>query len=260
MPDTPKEASPRQPGVSVRDALLVGVAILLVALLLRMFVLGAARIAGSSMEQTLVPGDFVVISKLVAFMPGFPAVGDVVAIRFGGVLKPGEPGSPGGVVVKRCVAGPGDTLMIRGSSVWVNGVNLRFPPTARPLLGRRDQTGYPALSDVGPTLVPRAGMTLALTPESLQQWRSLIENEGHTVALSGTGSITIDGEPSMQYCVARDYFFLLGDNMERSIDSRAWGVVPRTVIEGRVVGVYWSLDETSGHSSIRWDRIGRFVH
>ena len=34
-------------------------------------------------------------------------------------------------------------------------------------------------------------------------------------------------------------YFVLGDNRSRSCDSRAWGLVPRDAIVGRVIGIYW---------------------
>jgi signal peptidase I len=34
-------------------------------------------------------------------------------------------------------------------------------------------------------------------------------------------------------------YFVLGDNRSSSCDSRAWGLVPRSAIVGRVVAVYW---------------------
>jgi signal peptidase I len=41
--------------------------------------------------------------------------------------------------------------------------------------------------------------------------------------------------------VTEGNYFVLGDNRSNSCDSRAWGLVPRDSIVGRVVAVYWPL-------------------
>lgn len=46
--------------------------------------------------------------------------------------------------------------------------------------------------------------------------------------------------------VPQDSYFLLGDNSANSVDSRFWGVVPRTNIAGKVFLIWWPLDR------IRW--------
>ena len=51
--------------------------------------------------------------------------------------------------------------------------------------------------------------------------------------------------------------FFLGDNRERSLDSRVYGFVPRHTIKGRVQTLYWSWD--TDNLRVRWDRIGQVV-
>jgi signal peptidase I len=43
------------------------------------------------------------------------------------------------------------------------------------------------------------------------------------------------------YKVADGTYFAMGDNRDRSSDSRYWGTVPRTMIKGRAFMVYWSF-------------------
>jgi signal peptidase I len=54
--------------------------------------------------------------------------------------------------------------------------------------------------------------------------------------------------------------FMMGDNRDRSFDSRFWGFVDRNDVEGRAMVIYWSWDsDGSSLLPVRWSRIGRLV-
>jgi signal peptidase I len=57
------------------------------------------------------------------------------------------------------------------------------------------------------------------------------------------------------------HVFVLGDNRDRSYDSRYWGFVGNTAIKGRVLYIYWSWTSGAPQSlfPVRWSRIGRPV-
>lgn len=49
-------------------------------------------------------------------------------------------------------------------------------------------------------------------------------------------------------------YFVMGDNRDRSYDSRFWGFVEKKKIKGTVRNIYWSWDRNN--NAVRWDRIG----
>jgi signal peptidase I len=265
---------------------------LLAALLLKLFVIEAYRIPSTSMENTLQVGDFLLVNKLAyglrtprhlpftatqlsSFtLPMFHSVqrGDVVVFEFPGdrdEVKPAESVN----YIKRCVGLPGDTIEIQSGRVLVNGIETNFPPlgkrTNHPAgnMFRRGEEMFPkgsSFNDVnyGPIVVPKRSDTLQINSTSILQWRVFIERERHTVAFNAD-TILIDGKAVSTYCVQRNYYFVLGDNRDNSMDSRYWGFVPDDNLIGEALFVYWSWDQevpvsnlAEKLSSIRWNRIG----
>jgi signal peptidase I len=209
-----KVAKPRKPSTadSVWDnAKQVFIAVVL-ALLIKTSIVEAYKIPTSSMEDTLLVGDFLLANKFVygARLPlvnwKLPAVsdperGDVVIFIYpvDGVTK----------YIKRCVGLPGDTIEVRGKQLFVNGVEFPNPPHSKFI----DTT---------------------ITGEQVIQPRRM----------GGLSSRDNFGP----YVVPRDSYFMMGDNRDNSSDSRYWGTVPRDLVLGEAILVHWSWDE-EGHPS-----------
>ncbi|MCI0705984.1 MAG: signal peptidase I [Ignavibacteriae bacterium] len=274
---------------------------LLVALLLKAFVVEAFRIPSSSMEETLLVGDFLLVNKLAYgirtpryipltnlaiptyYAPVFKSVerGDILVFEFPGSIDSPNVQNVQGEdepvnYIKRCIGLPGDVVEIIRGQVYVNGNPVGLPRHARlneyNAAGRhRSSTMFPwgfgfTEERYGPLVIPQKGDRIALTEENLGMWRLVIQREGHTVQLRGSDEILIDGKPSSSYTVEQNYYFVMGDNRDNSLDSRYWGFVPESNLIGEALFVYWSWNPAVPVSSvrdklvsIRWNRIGTMI-
>ena len=173
---------------------------------------------------------------------------------------------------------PGDTIQIINKQLYVNGEEFQNPPGAlfnKPLQppGFPDYNTFPKDSgwnedNFGPLVIPSEGEKVKITPANFQQWKTFIEREGHTIRLQGD-KIILDGEelPGGEYTVEQDYYFMMGDNRNNSLDSRYWGFVPRDNIVGQAFVIYWSWNPSISFAdlfkligSIRWNRIAMPIH
>jgi signal peptidase I len=257
---------PPRIGRRLGDTLAILVMTVLTAVLVKVFILDASYIPSRSMMDVLLPGDYVLVNKFLygartppAFsgddgpLPSlhFPALrnprrGDILVFWLPSGSGPGSLRSAR-QFVKRCVAIPGDTLLVEGGSVRVNGLAVA------PLEG--DTT-----TRVGFT-IPGPGETVRVDDRTPAILRELVLRDRE---LSGDAP-GADTAANI-HTVRNEFYFLLGDRTSLSADSRHWGLIPRAWVIGTPIAVYWSVEPESAGTGlrgrlqgIRWSRLGRLV-
>ena len=208
---------------------------LVIWFVLRTLLIEAFRIPSSSMERTLLVGDFLFVNKALygAEVPlihtRLPAIRDP---RRGDIVVFDSKTEQGVKVVKRLVGMPGDTLQMKNAVLWRNGAAQREPYVEH--VDSLTDASAPEMRDwQAHYLLP--GVNRATYHPSRDNWGPLV--------------------------VAPGQYFVMGDNRDNSYDSRYWGFVDRKVIRGRPLFVYYSFDHDSWRAlpfitAIRWSRIG----
>ncbi|MBI5286715.1 MAG: signal peptidase I [Deltaproteobacteria bacterium] len=211
---------------AIRETIEAIVIALVLALVIRTFVVQAFKIPSSSMEPTLLVGDHILVSKFsygiqvpkpaMIKVFGLPVPffstevkpwwgkierGDVIVFRF--------PGDRSKDYIKRVIGVDGDVIEIIDKQVHINGKPFQDPygihldPIIFP-----NGSGEPR-DNFGPFTVP-------------------------------AGSV-----------------FVMGDNRDRSYDSRYWGVARMGEVKGKAFIIYWSWNPEDHW--VRWERLGRVI-
>ena len=111
--------------------------------------------------------------------------------------------------------------------------------------------------NMGEIWIPKKGATLRLNEYNLPMYERAIHTyEGNDLEVKD-GQIYINGVPTDKYTFKMDYYWMMGDNRDRSADSRYWGFVPEDHVVGTPIWVLISFDEERSllDGKIRWDRI-----
>ncbi|MDE7154644.1 MAG: signal peptidase I [Muribaculaceae bacterium] len=139
-------------------------------------------------------------------------------------------------------------------------VLYRLSPHAEPLFPAGVSEGWTRADYGGEDglLIPSKGMQLPITDENWATYeRAIRVYENNPTAQMVNGVLHIDGKPVEFYEFKMDYYFMMGDNRDNSLDSRYWGFVPEDHVIGTPMRVLISFDKDKSlfDGGIRWNRV-----
>ena len=116
-------------------------------------------------------------------------------------------------------------------------------------------------NNYGPIWIPKKGETINLSLSNLPIYERCISTYEKNKLEIVDNTIFINGKEATQYTFKMDYYWMMGDNRDASLDSRYWGFVPEDHIVGKPLFIWLSLEKDNdwfdGH--IRWNRFFKWV-
>ncbi len=116
----------------------------------------------------------------------------------------------------------------------------------------------------GPLRIPKKGDVVQLNQQTLPEYQWIISEYEHHRLENKNGKIFVDGKETTQYTIQQDYYMMIGDNRDASLDARFFGFVPEENIVGSPMFTWLSVeglfpDRGSSYQPeskrIRWDRM-----
>ena len=254
----------------VVDTLFWGCMVVALFVVMQIFLFSSFKIPSNSMEPGLIAGDYVLVNKLI---PGARLFNVFASLRGEQVQIVRLPGlreiRRNDVVVfnypypnnldriemhmmkyyiKRCLGVPGDSLSIVNGYYRVNGIfepvgNIEgqelFSVQSNKMLKDaglywsfpKDSLISWNVKNFGPLYLPRKGDVIDMNRENISIYRKLIEWE--------TGQ-KLDPR-IVSYTFQKNYYFVAGDRIEDSQDSRYWGLLPEEFIVGKATFIWRSM-------------------
>ena len=261
-------------------------------ILLRILVFGSYKIPTDSMEPTIIPGDYVLVNKLAygaRLFDLFDAMeGKKVNIRrVSGytriknndviVFHIPHPNTWDKIemdmsryFIKRCIGIPGDTLQIVDGFYVINSDTTKKYGNivAEQMLNRMTRESLPDgvyhtfpwdstlnwnIKDLGPLYIPRIGDKITLNRTNILLYKKIIEWEKGYPLTFEKDTLWDKSIPLPSYIFSHNYYFMGGDKVQNSQDSRYWGLLPDDLVVGKASFIWKSKEPYSG--KIRWNRI-----
>ena len=209
-----------------------GCVLALIWLLLQITTFSSFRIPTASMHPTLIKGDYVIVNKWIAGGRIFNVFNAVKNKHISIKRIPG---------IRRIRK---NDILIFNSPVGQYKNRIHFDVLS----------GWTA-EKFGPLYIPCKGDQIPINSLTATQYGSVMEWETKQKIDYKDSAYFIGNHRFTNYQFKHDYYFMLGDNIHHSLDSRHWGLVPDDFIVGVVQWIWFSKDEEQ--NSIRWNRIGR---
>ena len=176
---------------------------------------------------------------------------------------------------KRILALPGDTLFVENGFYRNNNFDgtLGVIENQKKLADIPDsvlmtQNGYITawlvpvkwtIKNMGPYYIPRNGDVIRFSPNDVTLYHDIVklETDKELTWNWEADSAMLDGKCIESYTFQGNYYFLAGDNVLDSTDSRFWGLVPEDYIVGVVKMIFYSKNKAT--DKVRWDRFLKWV-
>lgn len=113
---------------------------------------------------------------------------------------------------------------------------------------------YPwTIDNFGPLYIPKKGETVDLNYKTIPFYRDLLKRYEGISFIENGDEFYIDGKRVNSYTFKQDYFFMMGDNRQNSLDARYWGFTPFDHVVGKPVLIWMSYDKDN--SRVRTERL-----
>jgi signal peptidase I len=248
MPNTAKKAGRNE----LRDTIVVIIEALLIAVVFRTFVYQPFSIPTASMQSTMMIGDYFVANK---FVWGFGPHSFPIALPFHGRIFGRSPNvgdiavfyneSSGQDYIKTVIGLPGDRIQMKQGRLWINGKMVERQFVA-------DGTDTDDHQDTVPVKIYRETLPNGVV--------HTIQEISDDQMLDNTG----------EYVVPPGHYFMMGDNRDRSADSRILsdvGYVPAEDLEGKAEFRFFSIKDDlppwqiwNWPANVRLDRMFQSVY
>lgn len=265
---------------------------IVIFILLQIFCFASFHIPSDSMEPTLKVGDNIIVNKLTMGARLFnvatalnkeeiticrlPSIGkvkrnDVLVFNFPYSRQPTDNITFDIMkyYVKRCIALPGDTLEIKDGFFKIRGLNESYGNADSQkyisTLSEENSNGvafrtYPwnevikwTVRNFGPLSVPAKKQIMKMDSINFILYHRLISWE-QKKKLTVVDDVVYLGDSIIHsYQFKENYYFMAGDKLDNSQDSRYWGLLPESYIVGKASFVWKSKDPVTG--KMRWERI-----